>query len=108
MRSISAPPIVIVVACLLVACGGTTLYTVESGGHLRKITSNRAEIFQHKVIRETEFEARGMAPPIGNRTWHDYWTRVVAHWIGANEFGTHQQVMAYIAEQRRARGLPSL
>ena len=88
--------------------GGSTLYTVEPGGHLRKITSDPAEMFRYYVNREADFEAQGKQAPGGSKSWRDYWTKVAPYWMGADKFGTHEQVMAFIRQERKRRGLPPL
>ncbi len=99
----------IMLSFIVAGCGGgTTLYTADASGHLRKVTSKPAEIFKYEVIRYAEMEAKGKPPPSLSRTWREYWIKVGATWPGWKEFGTHEQVMAFIAEQRRARGLPPL
>jgi hypothetical protein len=109
MRSILLAVLAIATVVGAIGCGsGTTLYTVEPGGHLAKITSDPAEMFRHTVIREAEFEAQGKPPARPGKTWRDYWIKVAPYLIGAQEFGTHERVLAYIREQRKARGLPSL
>jgi hypothetical protein len=88
---------------------GPVEYTADnSGGILHQISTDPAEIFRNKVDHEAELEARGVEPPVGSANWHDYWKKMIAYWSGSDAFGTHQQVMAYIVQQRRARGLPAL
>jgi hypothetical protein len=98
-----------VMAFAIVGCGSSsTLYSVGADGRLHKITSKPAEMVRYEIIRYAEIEAKGVRPPAPTRTWREYWTKVVAYWPGWQEFGTHEQVMAFIAEQRHARGLPPL
>jgi hypothetical protein len=95
---------------LITACSNQNVqYTANSSGHLHRVgTVTSVEVFKNKVVREAGFEAAGLRPPVGSRTWRDYWLKVVAYWPGADQFGTHQKVVAYIAQERRARGLPPL
>jgi hypothetical protein len=65
-------------------------------------------MFRHQVDREAEFEAHGKPPAHIDKTWHNYWTKVAPYLPGTREFGTHEQVMAYIREQRKIRGLSPL
>ncbi len=98
------------VAAVLVGCSnGPVEYTADnSGGYLHQISTDPAEIFRNKVDHEAELEARGVEPPVGNTSWHDYWMKMIAYWTGSEGLGTHQQVTAYIVQQRRVRGLPAL
>jgi hypothetical protein len=98
------------VAAVLVGCSnGPVEYAADnSGGVLHQISTNPDEIFRNKVDHEAELEARGVEPPVGNASWRDYWIKMIAYWTGTGAYGTHQQVMAYIVQQRRARGLPAL
>jgi hypothetical protein len=103
------PTITMTAVFAVAGCGGgSTLYEVDASGHMHKITSNRAEIFKHTIIRYADIEAKGVRPPALSHTWREWWMTVGAHWPGWQEFGTHEQVMAFIAGQRRARGLPPL
>ena len=109
MRPSRLISVMIMLSFVVAGCGGgTTLYTADASGHLHKVTSNPAEIVRYQIIRYAEMEAKGVRPPALSRTWREFWTKVVAYWPGWQEFGTHEQVMAFIAEQRRARGLPPL
>jgi hypothetical protein len=85
-------------------------YAIDSQGHWRRLSQSEAAIhtFKSKVYNEARYEAEGKPPPDPNYTWRRYWTEVVPHWIGSQEFGTHEEVMAYIARERKARGLPAL
>jgi hypothetical protein len=98
------------VAAVLVGCSnGPVEYAADnSGGVLHQISTDPDEIFRNKVDHEAELEARGVEPPVGNASWRDYWIKMIAYWTGTGAYGTHQQVMAYIVQQRRARGLPAL
>jgi hypothetical protein len=111
MGEFSSKMILVLAAGVLL--GGCSNDPVEyaadnSGGVLHQISTDPAEIFRNKVNHEAELEARGVGPPVGNTSWHDYWMKLIAYWTGADVFGTHEQVMAYIVQQRRARGLPAL
>ncbi len=110
MDGFSVKMISVLAAGVLVSCSnGPVEYTADnSGGYLHQISTDPAEIFRNKVNHEADLEARGVEPPAGNTSWHDYWMKLIAYWTGADAFGTHQQVMAYIVQQRRARGLPAL
>ena len=98
------------VAAVLVSCSnGPVEYAADnSGGYLHQISTDPAEIFRNKVDHEAELEARGVEPPVGNASWRDYWIKMMAYWTERDAFGTHQQVTAYIVQQRRARGLRPL
>lgn len=103
--------------CLLIwviaALSGCTNAPVEyaaenSGGNLHWISTEPAEVFRHKVNREAELEARGVEPPVGNASWHEYWAKMIAYWSDANVVGPRKDVVAYIVQERRARGLSPL
>jgi hypothetical protein len=98
------------VAAVLVGCSnGPVEYAADnSGGYLHQISTDPTEIFRNKVDHEAELEARGVEPPVGNTSWQDYWMKLIAYWTGVDAFGTHEQVLGYIVQQRRARGLPPL
>jgi hypothetical protein len=110
MGKLSFKVILLLAAGVLLGCSnGPVEYTADnSGGYLHQISTDPAEIFRNKVNHEADLEARGVEPPVGNTSWHDYWMKLIAYWTGADTVGTHQQVMAYIVQQRRARGLPAL
>jgi hypothetical protein len=97
-------------AVLLNSCAEAPVeYTADNPGPiLHRISTDRAEIFRNKVDHEAELEARGVEPPVGNVNWHEYWMKMIAYWSGTDGMGTHQQVTAYIVQQRRARGLSPL
>jgi hypothetical protein len=110
MREFSLKMILFLAATVLVGCSnGPVEYAADnSGGYFHQISTDPAEIFRNKVDHEAELEARGVEPPVGNASWHDYWTKMIAYWTGADAFETHQQVTAYVVQQRRARGLSPL
>jgi len=85
-------------------------YVVEGNGRLRKLSDTEALIatFKSKVHMTAYYEKRGDRPIDPKYSWRQYWTRVVPSWIGSQEFGTHEEVMAYIAQERNAQGLPPL
>lgn len=96
-------------AALLSCTNAPVEYAAESsGGNLHWISTEPAEVFRHKVDREAELEARGVEPPVGNASWREYWTKMIAYWSEANTVGPHQEVVAYVVQQRRARGLAPL
>ena len=94
----------------LVGCAEVPVeFNVDNpGGILHQISTDPAEIFRNKVDHEAELEARGVEPPVGNASWHEYWMKMIAYWSGPEGVGTHQEVTGYIVQQRHARGLPSL
>ena len=100
----------ICLAAALVNCsnGPVEYNAANPGGILHQISTDPTEIFRNKVDHEAELEARGVEPPVGNTSWHDYWMKMIAYWTGPEGLGTHQQVTAYIVQQRRSRGLPAL
>ena len=110
MCEFSLNMISVLAATVLLSCSnGPVEYAADnSGGYLHQISTDPAEIFRNKVNHETELEARGVEPPVGNASWHEYWTKMIAYWSGPEGVGTNQQVTAYIVQQRRARGLPPL
>jgi hypothetical protein len=110
MDGFSLKVILVLTAGVLVSCSnGPVEYAADnSGGYLHQISTDPAEIFRNKVDHEAELEARGVEPPVGNTSWRDFWTKMIAYWTGPDGLGTHQQVTAYIVQQRRARGLPPL
>jgi hypothetical protein len=99
------------VAAILVACSNAPVaYNSDNPGPiLHYISTDPAEIFRNKVDREAELEARGVEPPVGNASWHEYWMKMIAYWSGPEAaFATQREVSAYIVQQRRARGLAPL
>src|SRR5438477_12424413 len=67
--------IVVAVATLFSGCSSTSIteYTTDTSGHLRRVgVVTPIEVFQHKVAREARFEAAGLRPPGGSRTWREY------------------------------------
>jgi hypothetical protein len=110
MGEFSLKMISVLAAGVLLSCSnGPVEYAADnSGGYLHQISTHPAEIFRNKVDHEAELEARGVEPPVGNASWHEYWVKMIAYWTERDAFGTHQQVTAYIVQQRRARGLPPL
>ena len=108
MRATSLVLVAFVVLIGLLGCGGgATLYTVGSDGRLHKVTSDPAEIFRRQVIWAADREARGDRPPGLGKSWREYW-RLESRDTRAKVLGTHEQVMAYIEQQRKARGLSPL
>jgi hypothetical protein len=97
-------------AAVLAGCSsGPVEYAADnSGGYLHQISTDPAEIFRNKVDHEAELEARGVEPPVGNTSWRDYWTKLIAYFSGEHSVGTHDDVTAYVVQQRRARGLAPL
>jgi len=94
---------------LLGCANGPAEYAADnSGGILHQISTDPAEIFRNKVDHEAELEARGVEPPVGSMSWPDFWNKVIAYWTEADIVGTREQVMAYVVQQRRARGLSPL
>jgi hypothetical protein len=106
--------IILVVAAtvLMFGCADAPIeYNADStGGTFHSISTDPVEIFRNKVDHEAGLEARGVEPPVGNGSWREYWTKLIAYYtgIGADGVGTHRQVVAYIVAQRRGRGLPPL
>ncbi|MBV9618278.1 MAG: hypothetical protein JO201_03620 [Verrucomicrobia bacterium] len=99
-------------AFLMFGCvdGPIEYNTDNTGGTFHSISTDPVEIFRSKVDHEAGLEARGVEPPVGNGSWREYWTKLIAYYTGleADGIGTRQQVVAYIAQQRSARGLPPL
>jgi hypothetical protein len=110
MREFSLKMISVLAATALLSCSnGPVEYAADnSGGYLHQISTDPAEIFRNKVNHEVDLEARGVEPPVGNASWHEYWMKMIAYWTGAGAFETHEQVTAFIVQQRRARALPPL
>jgi len=102
--------VLIIAASALLGCAeGPVEYNADnSGGILHQISTDPGEIFRNKVDHEAELEARGVEPPVGNASWRDFWTKMIAYWSGPDGYGKHREVAAYIIQQRRARGLPPL
>ena len=98
------------VIAVLVSCSNAPVeYAADnSGGYLHQISADPGEIFRSKVNHEADLEARGIEPPVGNTSWRDFWTKLIAYYTGKEGFASHDQVVAYIVEQRRARGLAAL
>ena len=82
--------------------------TENSGGTLHWISTDPIEVFRHKVDHEADIEARGITPPVGNASWQEYWMKMIAYWTDQGTVGGHNEVVTYIVQQRRARGLPRL
>jgi len=110
MNGLSVKIVLLIAAGVLLGCSnGPVEYAADSsGGYLHQISTDPAEIFRNKVNHEADLEARDVEPPVGNTSWHDYWMKMIAYWTGPEGLGTHQQVTAYILQQRCARGLPAL
>ena len=99
------------VPAVLIGCSssGPVEYAADnSGGYLRQISTEPVEIFRNKVDHEAALEARGVEPPVGNASWHDYWTKLIAYFSGEDAIGSRRDVAAYVVQQRQARGLPPL
>jgi hypothetical protein len=96
--------------CLVGCSAQRGEYVVEGNGRLRKVSDREALIatFKSKVHMSAYYEKRGELPADPKYTWREYWTKVVPYWIGSQEFGTHEEIMAYIAQERKAQGLPPL
>jgi hypothetical protein len=110
MGKFSLKAILVLAMGVLLGCSNSPVeYASDnSGGYLHQISTDPAEIFRNKVDHEAELEARGVEPPVGNTSWRDYWTKLIAYFSGEDSIGTHEQVMAYVVQQRRARGLEPL
>ena len=110
MREFSLKMISVLAAAVLLGCSnGPVEYTADNtAGYFHQISTDPAEIFRNKVDHEAALEARGVEPPVGNTSWRDYWTKLIAYFSGEDSVGTHEQVMAYVVQQRRARGLAPL
>ena len=95
---------------LLISCEDAPVgYNADNpGGVLHQISTDPSEIFRNKVDHETALEARGVEPPVGNSSWHEFWMKMIAYWSGPDGVGTNREVAAYIVQQRRSRGLPTL
>jgi hypothetical protein len=102
--------ILVATASALIGCAeGPVEYAADnSGGILHQISTDPGEIFRNKVDREADLEARGVEPPVGNTSWPEYWTKLIAYFSTEDAVGTHQQVASYVVQQRSARGLPPL
>jgi hypothetical protein len=96
--------------CLVGCSAQRGEYVVDSNGHLKKLSDREALIatFKSKVYMTAYYEKKGDRPVDPKYTWREYWTKVVPYWIGSQEFGSHEEIMAYIAQERRKQGLPSL
>lgn len=136
MREFSLRIILIIASAVLLAgCAeGPVEFTADnSGGILHQISTEPSEIFRNKVDHEAALEARGVEPPVGSATWHDFWMKMIVYWSGPEGFGGSQganfaaggrelhasrsreagdsalvkaEVTNYITQQRHARGLP--
>jgi len=102
----------VVTAFLMFGCADAPIeYNADNtGGTFHSISTDPAQIFRSKVDHEAGLEARGVEPPVGNASWREYWTKLIAYYTGAGAdgFGTQKQVVGYIVAERRARGLPPL
>jgi hypothetical protein len=110
MRMLSRKLFPVCIAAVLIGCSnGPVEYAADnSGGIFHQISTDPTKIFRNKVDHEAELEARGVEPPVGNISWHDYWAKLIAYFSAEDSVGTHRQVAAYVVQQRRARGLPPL
>src|ERR1700736_5462706 len=73
----------VLAAGVLLSCcsNGPVEYAADnSGGYLHQISTDPAEIFRNKVDHEAKLEARGVEPPVGNTSWRDFWTKMIAYW----------------------------
>ena len=97
-------------AAVLAGCSDAPVeYNADnSGGVFHQISTDPEEIFRNKVDHEAELEARGVEPPVGNPSWREYWSKLIAYYTGPNATEVNAQVAAYVVQQRRARGLPPL
>src|SRR5947207_13462203 len=107
MDGFSPRIILVFTAGVLLGCSnGPVEYAADnSGGYLHQISTDPGEIFRNKVNHEAELEARGVEPPVGNTSWRDYWTKLIAYFSEQDTVRTRKEVTAYIVQQRRARGL---
>ena len=80
-------------------------YVIDNQGHWRKLSDKEALIatFKSKVHMTAYYEKRGHRPINPKYSWHEYWTKVVPYWIGSQEYGTHEEIMTYIAQKRRSK-----
>jgi hypothetical protein len=110
MGKFSLRIILVITASAFLGCADAPVeYATDNpGGYLHYISTDPAVIFRNKVDHEAGLEARGIEPPVGNANWHDYWMKIIAYWTEAGTVGTHQQVAAYVVQQRRTRGLAPL
>jgi hypothetical protein len=110
MGKFSPRIILVITAGVLLGCAdGPVEYAADNpGGNLHYISSDPAEIFRNKVDHEAGLEARGVEPPVGNASWHDYWMKIIAYWTNEGTVGTHKEVAAYVINERRARNLAPL
>lgn len=113
MRMIIQKLIPLCVVVILAGCAEEAPVAYNSdnpGGILHYISTDPSEIFRNRVDHEAALEAQGVEPPVGNASWREYWTKLIAYYTsGAEEqIGTHREVASYIVQQRRARGLPPL
>jgi hypothetical protein len=105
--------LIILAGAAAVLLGCTDSASVEyasdnSGGVLHYISTDPTEIFRNKVDHEAALEARGVEPPVGNASWHEFWMKMIAYCAGPDGVGTQKEVRAYIVQQRRALGLMPL
>jgi hypothetical protein len=110
MARLSLKIMLVTAATVLVGCTNAPVeYATDNGvGYFHQISTDPAEIFRNKVDHEADVEARGVEPPVGNTSWHEYWAKLIAYFSGEGAVGTHRQVASYVSEQRRARNLPPL
>lgn len=110
MREFSLKMISVLAVGVLLGCSNSSVeYASDnSGGYLHQISTDPGEIFRNKVNHEAELEARGVEPPVGNTSWREYWTKLIAYFSGEDAIGSQRDVTAYVVQQRRARGLAPL
>src|ERR1051326_1789546 len=84
MRFITRQFLPFCIATILVGCAEAPVaYNSDNPGPiLHYISTDPAEIFRNKVDHEAALEARGVEPPVGNASWHEYWTKLIAYYSG--------------------------
>lgn len=110
MGRFSLKMILVVAAAVLVGCTNAPVeYATDNCvGYFHQISTDPSVIFRNKVGHEAALEARGVEPPVGNASWREYWTKLIAYFSGEGAVGTHRQVASYVVEKRRALGLRPL
>ena len=96
MGKFSLKMILVLVSGLLLGCSnGPVEYNADNpGGILHQISTDPDEIFRNKVDHEAELEARGVEPPVGNASWREYWSKLIAYYTGEDTSGAHNQRFA--------------
>ena len=110
------------ITLIFVGCSSSNTYVVDNNGHLRRVASGREDGLKYEIDWAIDLELAGRLPPAPwatkhnaealkarfKETWREYWHKCVGFVPGSADLGTREQVLAYIKQRRRARGLPAM